>query len=307
MRSELAADANDRSLWRYRDEQKQQDDSISIVVQTENGAVRRLISRHGQPLSRAEAQAENNRVYSFIHDPAQLARQRRDGAQDDKNARELLNMLPTAFLWRLESEDADTLRLHFEPNPAFDPPNLQARVLGAMNGELVVDKSQHRIETISGRLTRDVTIGFGFLGRLRAGGTFRVERRQVAPNLWQITETHVHIDGKALFFKNISQQQDEIQTDFTQVPANTTLEQAAQMSNPEPPPAPQPGTLPGCPRASPRSGHPERPSLRRRLGNHVRGRVCRRPPEQSSSALSVEKFHRILSNGVTFMADGDRS
>ena len=244
VRAELAADENDHSHWRYHDEQKQQDDSVSIVVQTENGAVRRLISKFGRPLTAAEAQAENNRINSFIHDPAALARQRRDGAQDDKNARDLLNMLPTAFLWRIESEDGDTINLHFEPNPGFDPPSLQARVLGAMNGELVVDKGQHRIETISGRLTRDVTIGFGFLGRLRAGGTFRVERRQLAAGLWQITETHVHIDGKALFFKNISQQQDEIQTEFRQVPASTTLEQAAQMSNPEPPPATEPAALP---------------------------------------------------------------
>jgi hypothetical protein len=246
VRAELAADENDHSHWRYRDEQKQQDDSISIVVQTADGAVRRFIAKYGRPLTPAEAQAENNRIYNFIHDPSLLAKQHRDGAQDDKSARDLLNMLPTAFLWRVEGEDADTIRLHFEPNPGFDPPSLQARVLGAMNGELVVDKSQHRIETISGRLTHDVTIGFGFLGRLRAGGTFRVERRQVAPNLWQITETHVHIDGKALFFKNISQQQDEVQTDFTQVPPNTTLEQAVQMSNPEAPPPPEPAALPSA-------------------------------------------------------------
>jgi predicted metalloprotease with PDZ domain len=57
-----------------------------------------------------------------------------------------------------------------------------------------------------------------------------VERRQIAPKLWQITETHVHIEGKALFFKNIGQQQDEVQTDFTRVPGDTTLEQAAEMS-----------------------------------------------------------------------------
>ncbi|HEX4652112.1 MAG TPA: hypothetical protein VH250_11485 [Granulicella sp.] len=244
VRAELAADQNDHSRWRYRDEQKQQDDSVSIVVQTDNGAVRRLIAKGGHPLTPAEAQAENNRIHNFIQDPSALAKQRRDGAQDDKSARDLLNMLPTAFLWRVESEDADTIHLHFEPNPGFDPPSLQARVLGAMNGELVVDKSQHRIETISGRLTHDVTFGFGFLGRLHAGGTFRVERREVASNLWQITETHVHIDGRALFFKNISQQQDEIQTDFTQVPPNTTLEKAAQMTNPEPPTAPEPVALP---------------------------------------------------------------
>jgi hypothetical protein len=99
-----------------------------------------------------------------------------------------------------------------------------------MMGELVVDREQNRIETISGRLVQDVTIGWGLLGRLHEGGTFRVERRQIAPKLWQITETHVHIEGRALLFKNIGQQEDEVQTDFTPVPAGTTLEQAAEMS-----------------------------------------------------------------------------
>jgi hypothetical protein len=40
----------------------------------------------------------------------------------------------------------------------------------------------------------------------------------------------VHIEGKALFFKNIGQQEDEVQTEFVQVPNGTTLEQAAEMS-----------------------------------------------------------------------------
>ena len=168
----------------------------------------------------------------FIHDPAQLAKQKKDGLQDGKNAEELLKMLPEAFTWKVESEDAQRITLHFEPNPDFHPPDIQGRVLGTMAGTLVVSKGQNRIETISGKLTQDVTIGWGLLGRLREGGTFRVERREVAPGLWQIVETHVHIEGKALFFKTIGEQQDEVQTEFTQVPGGTTLEQAAEMSKP---------------------------------------------------------------------------
>jgi hypothetical protein len=152
--------------------------------------------------------------------------------QDGKNAEELLRMLPDAFNWKVQSEDAQKITLHFEPNPNFNPPDMQGRVLGRMAGELVVDKGQNRIMTISGKLTEDVTIGWGLLGRLHEGGTFRVERREVAPGLWQITETHVHIAGRALFFKNIGQQQDEVQTEFTQVPDGTTLALAADMSKP---------------------------------------------------------------------------
>jgi len=231
VQTELDADANDHSRWRYRDDERDLG-TVSIVVQTDDGAVKRLIERGGQPLSPADASAEETRIEHFIHDPSRLAKQRKDGEQDDKSARELLTMLPDAFTWTVETENAAAIKLHFEPKPDFRPPTLQSKVLSAMNGVLVIDRVQHRIMTISGRLTQDVVFGFGLLGRLREGGTFRVERRQILPGLWQITETHVHIDGKALLFKSIGQQQDEVQTEYTRVPDGTTLEKAAAMSRP---------------------------------------------------------------------------
>ena len=231
VKTELDADDNDHSRWRYRDEQRELH-TVSIVVQTDFGSVKRLISRDGKPLSAEEAAQEDDRLNRFVHDSSRLAKQRRDGAADDKSARELLNMLPEAFIWTMEAQNASVIRLHFEPRPDFHPPTLQSRVLAAMNGSVVVDKAQHRIITISGRLTQDVTFGFGLFGRLMHGGTFQVERRQLAPGLWQITETHVHIDGKALLFKSIGEQQDEVQTDYTPVPHGTTLEQAVVLSRP---------------------------------------------------------------------------
>ena len=98
-----------------------------------------------------------------------------------------------------------------------------------MAGTLIVDRTQHRIKTFKGSLQNDVTIGFGFLARLKQGGTFDIERRQLTPGVWQITESHVHIDGHALFFHSIGEQQDEVKWDFTAVPPGTTLEQAVGM------------------------------------------------------------------------------
>ena len=232
VKSELAADASDHSLWRYRDDQKIAR-KVSIVVNTRQGSVKRLIEKNGQPLSAAAAQAEQARLQSFIHDSSAMEKQKRDAAHDDKNATELLKMLPAAFIWKVEGRSGGVLTLHFEPDPSFNPPDMQSRVLGAMNGELKINEEQQRIQEISGKLTRDVTIGWGLLGRLHQGGTFRVERKELSPRVWQIVETHVHIEGKALLFKNIGQQQDEVQTDFTRVPESTTLEQAVEMSKPK--------------------------------------------------------------------------
>jgi hypothetical protein len=107
-----------------------------------------------------------------------------------------------------------------------------------MAGTLVVSKPAHRIKTFKGTLSEDIAIGWGLLARIKQGGTFDVERRQVVgPGLWCITQTHVHISGHALFFKTIGQQEDEVKTDFTQVPAGTTLEQALGMLKEPSPPA----------------------------------------------------------------------
>ena len=95
-----------------------------------------------------------------------------------------------------------------------------------MEGDLVVDSVQHRIASLRGRLTQDVKILGGLLGELDAGGTFDVERRQTGQSVWQITETHIHIHGHALIFRTISEEEDDLKTDFRPLPPDMTMQQA---------------------------------------------------------------------------------
>jgi hypothetical protein len=95
-----------------------------------------------------------------------------------------------------------------------------------MEGDMMVDNAQHRIVSLKGRLIHDVKFGFGVLGDLKAGGTFDVERRETGNAVWQITETHVHIQGHALLFKNISQNEDDVLSRFQPLPGDISLHQA---------------------------------------------------------------------------------
>lgn len=225
---EMAASKADHSLWRYRDDHRDIG-NVYIVVETTHASVKKLIERGGHPLSGTAARSEQQKVENFIHSPSQIRKQQRDSAQDDKNAADLLRLLPRAFQWKIMNQSEGLITLHFDPDPNFNAPDIKSRVLGAMAGEMVIDRKAHRIRTIKGKLTNDVTIGWGLLGKLHKGGTFDVERREIGPGIWQIVETHVHIQGRALFFKSIGQQQDEISSDFTRVPQSTTLEEAARM------------------------------------------------------------------------------
>jgi len=230
--TELAANRDDHSHWRYV--RTEDGGSKFVVVETENGAISRHLEEDGKPASPGVIAADNQFIQKFIHDPSLQQKQRQNAAHDDKSAAELLDLLPQAFDWKIESETRETTTLSFKPDPNFHPPDMESRVMGEMAGTLVVDKRQHRIQTMKGALSEDVNIGFGILGKLRQGGTFEVERRQLAPGLWQITQTRVHIEGRALFFKTIGQQEDEVKFDFTLVPPGTTLEQAVVMLNQPP-------------------------------------------------------------------------
>ena len=226
--AELAANDADHTAWTYRDHDTDATkDVVYEVIETPAGSLRREVESGGKPVDESTRQAESTRIAALVHDQAEAAKQRKAGKHDDDQAREMLKMLPDAYLWTIKSESADAVALNYAPNPDFHPPDMEARVMSMMAGEVIVVKGDDRIRTLRGTLTDDVKLGFGLLGKLQKGGTFDVERREVGPHHWQITESRVHIGGHALLFKTIGQQEDEIKTDFR--PSNVpTLEAAAQ-------------------------------------------------------------------------------
>ena len=234
VQTELDANRNDRSRWEYKDVYKgASGEKVSRVIETDKGTVKKKIEENGRPLTPEELQQEDARIEAFVHDERELAKQRKDGLQDDRRAENMLRMLPDAFLWTVKDEDEKTVTLAFVPNPDFDPPSMEARVFAAMAGEILLDKQQHRIRTLKGKLIRDVKFGMGLFGRMNQGGTFDVERREVAPGIWQITESHVHMQGHALLFKSIGEQEDEVKSEFRRSPVDT-LEDAAVLLKGEP-------------------------------------------------------------------------
>lgn len=233
--NELTKDREDRSRWQYRSTvRRPEGEFVYLVVETDNGSVKKKIQQNGQPLSAADLEKENQRINSFVHDPAQQAKQHRDSQQDDKRAEEMLRLLPDAFIWTIKSDTPDSTIFAFTPDPAFNPPTMESRVFAAMAGEIIVSKPDTRIQRIDGKLIHDVKFGFGLLGKMEQGGTFNVERSRLAPKVWQITQSHVHINGHILLFKTISEQEDEVKTDFRPTPSGTSLEQAANILHNQP-------------------------------------------------------------------------
>lgn len=234
VKTELAASEHDDSVFMYHDHDvKPGNDTYKLVIETtSNGTINRVYEKNGQkiPFDQQKGEVEN-----FVNSPSLQQKQRQNGQHDGKQASDLLRMMPTAFLWTVEREDANFIYLSYKPNPNFNPPTMESRVFAGMAGEMVVSREQHRIKTFKGRLIRDITFGWGLFGRLNQGGTFDIEREQLEPHVWEITQTHVHINGHALFFKTIGDNEDDVESDFRPAPANLSLAAAAKivLSQPE--------------------------------------------------------------------------
>jgi hypothetical protein len=228
--NELAADANDHSRWMYRDDNKVPDaHTVKLVIQTSQGDLSKTVEKNGHPLTAQEQKEDERKIDTFVNDASVREKQKHGNEQDAEKANALTKLLPDAFLWSVTGREGAETTLHFKPDPKFDPPTREARVFAAMEGVMVVNTEQKRIKQLKGALTRDVNFGYGLLGKLDKGGTFEIERTQVAPGVWDITTTHIHIEGHALIFKSIGEQQDEVTSHYHPTPPSLTLAQAAKM------------------------------------------------------------------------------
>lgn len=228
--NELNADANDHTSWMYKDAYKSPDKNIvKMVIETHQGNLSEIIEDNGHPPSAQVHQADLDKIHQMLTDSDYRARLKKNEQHDGQQARDLLKMLPQAFIWKITNRENGDITLTFHPDPNFSPPSMSAKVLSAMSGSIIVAEHQMRLKLINGRLDQPVTFAWGLLGKIDAGGTFRVVREEVAPGEWQITQTHVHISGHALFFKNIGDQEDETSSDYHRVPDDTTLQKAAEM------------------------------------------------------------------------------
>ena len=225
--TELRDDAQDHTHWLYYEVDLQPGKKVEQwVAETSKGSVKCVVNKNRQKFTKEQ---QRSAMDAFVNSPAAQTKQRKSGQHDDRQASRMLRMLPQAFIWtKGETHNGETV-YHFKPNPSFTPPSWQARVFAAMAGEMTVANTQHRIVTLKGTLIHDVKFFFGIFGNLQSGGKFEVHREQLAPEVWKITKTHIHIQGHALIFKSISEQEDDAKWKFKRLPDDITLQQAEKL------------------------------------------------------------------------------
>lgn len=229
--TELRAEDQDNTHWMFRIETRKPDSGseIDAVIQTPKGELQLPVLINGHPPARIEEQRAESRIHQLINNPGAAQKSRKEKSEDYSRSRRMLKMLPEAFIYTYGARQGDRVQLNFRPNPHFRSHGFEEEVFHAMDGSLWVDEKQKRLAEMSGHLTNGVKFLGGLLGHLDKGGSFEVKQEPVESGHWELTVLNVHMTGRALFFKTISEQQQFYRSEFKRVPDNLTLAQADEM------------------------------------------------------------------------------
>jgi hypothetical protein len=237
VRNEVAA-ANGpsvRHMFRSR-KQTPKGSQTKLYVETSEAMAGMLIAINDQPLTPHQQQAEENHLAWLMDNPDQLRKKRAREKEDAERTMQIVKALPDAFEYEY-ANNSDTglpsnpplVRVDFKPNPSYSPPSHVEQALLGMKGFLLIDSSKMRIARIDGTLFKDVTFGWGILGRLDKGGHFIVQQGDVGDGTWNIVEMNLDFTGKILLFKTLNMVSDEVFSDFQRVPDNLAFAQGVDL------------------------------------------------------------------------------
>jgi len=201
------------------------------VVETADGPLRRLIAIDNQPLTPDQVQAEQRRIDSLVGNPNDFRKMNLAHKDDELRATQLLQLLPTAFIMTPAGEEDGCVRFTFQPNPSFQPSSYLERASREMSGTVSLKQPEDRLCDLDAKAFRPIEFGFGMLGHIDQGSRFSLERKRIDEANWKSDRISVHITGKILLFKSLTQDQEATRTDIRLVPQNLSLQQAAQMTS----------------------------------------------------------------------------
>jgi hypothetical protein len=198
------------------------------VVETASGRVRLLLAVDGKPLSAEEQRRERARLAVIVAFPSAFLLSELTQKNDEAAARKMLDMLPRAFLFDSVRLENGGWRLDFHPNPAYKPHGIQERVLYGMSGRVAIDARQERLIHVDGKLSKDVSIGFGLLATIHAGSHFSSDRSDENGH-WRTVHVVTDIGGKAALFKSVSRNAEITRSEFHYLNPGITIPQAVAL------------------------------------------------------------------------------
>jgi hypothetical protein len=214
---EKPAGKDDYYAWMNR-VQKPRGSVTKLMVNTPHGILSRMVAIDDRPLTLLERQQDDERINRLL-EPARMREKSRKQQDDQEHIQRLIRALPDALHCDYATTHQErNLRLECSPDPAFAPPNYESQALQGMTAVILIDREEKRVARIEGTLFRDVTFGWGVLGRLNRGGHIEITQARVAGGYWCMTRMQLVFEGRIVLFKPLNIEETEDSWDYRPVP-----------------------------------------------------------------------------------------
>lgn len=207
------------------------------VIETSEGRADRIVSFQDGPLQKEQQQKQVHRLEKLLRDHDAVKDELKDQKSERQRRIRMIRALPMALIFEFTGRENGLLRFAFRPNPEFSPKDHETQMYRGMEGTLWLEPAQERIVGIEGRLVKDVSFGWGILGKLSKGGIYEVRQAQVAPRVWRITTLNIDVKGRTFLLNSFRLFREESNTRFRPSPASMSYRDAVQTLLSIPPPS----------------------------------------------------------------------
>jgi hypothetical protein len=190
---------------------------------------KRLVKDGDTLLSAAEQVREEGRLRAEVakreaESPDQRATRIADYQNKRERAHRILEEMPRAFDYtvsatrRVGSRTVYVLRA--TPRKGYDPPNVESRVLTAMQGEFWVDTTTFQWVRASARVLRPVSIA-GMFATVQPGTAFELEQVPMSGDVWLPKHFQIRSRSSILFFFHHHINEEDTYFDYRKITSPT--------------------------------------------------------------------------------------
>jgi hypothetical protein len=192
---------------------------------------RRVLERHGKPLSAEEQRREqeklDKRVAKFAHQtPDERAHRLAKRENERKKEREFLMEIPDMFDFKIVRSDKvdgrDVWVIAATPRPNYTPRHSDAKPLLKMKGEIWIDKIESQWVRLEAETIDTISLGW-FLARLSPGAKLSIEQSRVNDEIWLPKHMLVRGAARLALFKRMSMEQDLTWSNFRKFQVESTV------------------------------------------------------------------------------------
>jgi hypothetical protein len=208
------------------------------VIETSEGRADRIVFFRDEPVRSDQQEKQKRRLEKLLRDRDAVKNELQEQKSETQRRIRMLKAFPKAFIFDFAGREHGLLQFTFRPNPEFSPKDRETQMYRGMVGTMWLDPEQERIVRIEGKLVKDVSFGWGILGRLNKGGIYEIAQTEVRPGVWRITRLNVDVKGRIFLLEGFRFFRQESNSHFHPTQESMTYREAvrALLSAPAPPP-----------------------------------------------------------------------